>query len=516
MMKLLERQEFIHNRFEMLQADKLDGEIEKILFGLGFTGDDLNKDTAKFSGGWRMRIELAKLLLSKPDALLLDEPNNHLDILSMMWLEKYLKDYSGTVLLISHDLSFLDKIATRIVEIDRGRLYDYVGNYSSYKAYRAERREIEMNEFKAQQRVIQHKEALIDKFRAKANKASFAKSLQKELDRTEIIEAPEDELSSIKLRFQPSRPGGRVALTIENVAKQYGELLVFKNVDLTIERGQKLSFVGGNGQGKSTMVKLICNEIQASEGSIQLGYDVRRGYYAQEHGESLDPQKNVLQTIEDLALPEIRPMVRNILGGLGFAGEDVDKKLRVLSGGEKSRVRLAALLVQEHNLLILDEPTHHLDIPSKQSLKEAIQNYKGTVIVVSHDREFLRGLAEKTISFENKTIKVYEGDIDYYIEKREKDGIQESLLNKQSLSSNNAPKQVMSLDDKRKIQKQLQNAEQAIEKLEKQLKEIELKLGDPEFMLSSQYQSMVSEYESIKSQLVEKNKVWEDLMMSAD
>ncbi|MBX7163750.1 MAG: ABC-F family ATP-binding cassette domain-containing protein [Saprospiraceae bacterium] len=515
MSRLLDRQEWIHHRFDILHVDKLDGEIEKILFGLGFQNHQLDLQASTFSGGWRMRIELAKLLLSKPKALLLDEPNNHLDILSIIWLEKYLADYPGTVLLISHDLQFLDKLAKRVIEIDRARIYDYKGNYSQYKLYRAERKEIELNEYKSQQRVIQHKEALIDKFRAKANKASFAKSLQKELDRTEMMDAPEEELSSIRLRFQPSRQSGRVVLEAHHLSKSYGEKNVFENIEMLIERGQKLSFVGGNGNGKSTMVKLICDEIKPSEGEIKVGYEVKIGYYAQEHTEILNVNKNVLETIEDAAIPTIRPFIRKLLGGLGFEGQDVDKKIKVLSGGEKARVRLAMLLVNEHNLLILDEPTHHLDIPSKDSLKEAIIHYGGTVIIVSHDREFLRGIASRTISFEDHTIKSYEGDIDYFIEKSGVENTQGGLNTPKSVQKGSM-ETLKSPDEGRKLQKQIQTVEKSIEKLEESIKSIEVKMANADFFTNTSSDKIIAEYDSIKKDLKQKTSEWEELMTALE
>ncbi len=515
---LLERQIFIHDRLDYLHADKIDGEIEKVLTGLGFSSVELDKDTSIFSGGWRMRIELAKLLLSKPDALLLDEPNNHLDIVSIQWLEKYLKDYEGSVLLISHDLQFLDRISNRILELDRARIYDFTGNYSAFKSYRAERNLVETNEFNAQQRVIQHKEALVDKFRAKASKATFAKSLQKELDRMEIKLMPDEDLSQIKLRFQPSHQGGRVVLKAENLGKSYEQKVVFKNVDLTLERGEKISFVGKNGNGKSTMVKLICNEIASTEGALELGYEIRIGYYAQEHTEILDLNQTVLETVEDAALPELRPRIRSILGGLGFEGKDVEKKIRVLSGGEKSRVRLSLLLVKEHNFLILDEPTHHLDIPSKDSLKDAINNYKGTVVVVSHDREFLRGLGEKTISFENQGIKEYLGDVDYYIGKKaeEENSIQTLDMNPKSNKEKTFKQNPLNADEKKKVLRKIQNLEKDIEKIEVKMKELENKMAVGGFYGSQDSTKVVASYENEKTQLDIKTKEWEECLLQME
>lgn len=510
---LLDRQAFIHDRLVYLQVDKIEGEIERILQGLGFKATDLDRLASEFSGGWRMRIELAKLLLSKPDVILLDEPNNHLDIVSIQWLEKYLKAYEGSVILISHDLQFLDSIAKRIIEIDRGRLMDFVGNYTAFKTYRAERIEVETNEFRSQQKVIQHKEALIDKFRAKANKASFAKSLQKELNRMDVREMPDVDTSSIRLRFQPSRPSGRKVIEAKNLTKRYDDLLVLDQVESYIERGTKMSFVGANGNGKSTMVKLICNEIQPEEGFIELGHEVKIAYFAQEHHNILDPTRTVFQSVEDVSLPEMRIHIRKILGGLGLQGDDIDKRVSVLSGGEKSRVRLAMLLVQDHNFLILDEPTHHLDMTSKEALKDAIRNYNGTVLIVSHDREFLRGLAEKTYSFENKKIKVYEGDIDYYLSKK----ADEEAEQNDNLKSNPQAKpikQVVSQDnseEKKRLQKQITNVEKEIQNLDKVIKDIEQLMIDPAFFNSEKGKASIKEYDAAKLEHNKKSSEWETL-----
>ncbi|MBK7467710.1 MAG: ABC-F family ATP-binding cassette domain-containing protein [Saprospiraceae bacterium] len=521
-MDLLERQSYIHDRLVYLQIDKVDGEIERILSGLGFKSTDFDRKCSEFSGGWRMRIELAKLLLSKPDVIMLDEPNNHLDIVSIQWLEKYLKNYEGTVILITHDLQFMDAIAKRIIEIDRGRVMDYVGNYSAFKAYRAERVEIETNEFKSQQKMIQHKEMLIDKFRAKASKASFSKSLQKELDRLDVKELPDVDTSSIRLRFQPSRQSGRKVLEVKDLVKQYGELLVLDHVDAYVERGMKISFVGANGNGKSTMVKLICNEIKPEHGLIELGHEVKIAYFAQEHQNILNMQKTVFETVEDAALPEMRTNVRRILGGLGLQGDDIDKRIGVLSGGEKSRVRLAMLLVQDHNLLILDEPTHHLDMMYKDSLKEAIKNYTGTVIIVSHDREFLRDLAEKTYSFESKKIKVYEGDIDYFLSKKsEEESANIDLLKQEKNKSIQIQPTVSTIKNsnpelKKKLQRNLQNVEKEISKLDEKIKEIEALMIDPQFFNSNEGKTKLKDYEQIKSNHALKSNEWENLFLQLE
>ncbi len=514
MMNCVERLHDVHHRLEYLNADKIEGEIEKILLGLGFEIEDFDRRTSEFSGGWRMRIELAKLLLQKPDILLLDEPNNHLDIISIQWLEKYLINYEGTVVIISHDLMFVDKVAKRIIEVDRGRLYDFKGTYSAFVNYRKERKEIEQNEFNAQQKIIQHKEALIDKFRAKANKASFAKSLQSELARMDIIEEPEAEQGVMRLRFTSSRPSGRVVVECTDLVKAYDQLVVLDHVNLIIERGQKLSFIGQNGQGKSTMVKLISKNIVPTGGEIKLGHHVKIGYYAQEHSELLQLSDTVQEAVEHASVPEARPNIRKVLGSLGFRGEDIDKRISVLSGGEKSRVRLAMLLVQEHNVLILDEPTHHLDIPSKEVLKDAIVNYEGTVIIVSHDREFLRGLAEKTFYFANKEIKEFHGDIDYFLEKTNSDSLASSFKEsskKKPLEEN----QTFAIqdDDSKKYKRKIDQLEIEISKLEKRKIEIEKLMAESDFYSSPQQVKIMEEYKQLQATLQVKNMEWEDAML---
>ncbi|NOT38664.1 MAG: ABC-F family ATP-binding cassette domain-containing protein [Saprospiraceae bacterium] len=462
------------------------------------------------SGGWRMRVELAKLLLQKPDILLLDEPNNHLDILSIQWLEKYLINYEGTVMIISHDLMLVDKVAKRILEVDRSRLYDFKGTYSAYINYRKERKEVEQSEYNAQQKVIQHKEMLIDKFRAKANKASFAKSLQSELARMDVIDEPEAEQGVMRLRFNSCTPSGRIVLETKDLKKSYDDHTVLENVNLLIERGQKLSFIGQNGQGKSTMVKLISKNIFPTSGEIKLGHQVKIGYYAQEHSELLDPKETVQEAVEHASTPESRTNIRKILGGLAFRGEDIDKRISVLSGGEKSRVRLAMLLVQDHNVLILDEPTHHLDIPSKEVLKDAINNYNGTIIIVSHDREFLRGLAEKTFYFANKEIREFHGDIDYFLEKTNSESLSDTFKAVPKNKTEQKPPE-SSEEDKKKLKRKIDLLELEISKLDKRKSDLEIKMADTEFYSSAGNANAISEYNEIQLKISELNKQWGEI-----
>ncbi len=510
MMSAVERMHDVHHRLDYLNADKIEGEIEKILSGLGFKSTDFDRPTHEFSGGWRMRVELAKLLLQKPHILLLDEPNNHLDILSIQWLEKYLISYEGTVMIISHDLMLVDRVANRIIEVDRGRLYDFKGTYSAYINYRKERKEVEQSEYNAQQKVIQHKEMLIDKFRAKANKASFAKSLQSELARMDVIDEPEAEQGVMRLRFNACHPSGRVVLESKDLEKSYDNNKVLENVNILIERGQKLSFIGQNGQGKSTMVKLISKNIVPTAGEIKLGHQVKIGYFAQEHSELLNLSETVLEAVEHAATPDTRTNIRKILGGLAFRGEDIDKRISVLSGGEKSRVRLAILLVQEHNVLILDEPTHHLDIPSKEVLKDAINNYEGTIIIVSHDREFLRGLAEKTFYFANREIREFQGDIDYFLEKTNSESLSETFkaVSKPKVE---VKQNLTSEEDKKKSKRKLDQIEIDIAKLENRKSEIEIKMADPDFYSSKESKPTLDEYDNVQSKIVQLNSQWEEV-----
>jgi len=501
-----------HERLNYLEADKIEGRIERILTGLGFRFSDFDKQVGSFSGGWRMRLEMAKLLLSRPDVLLLDEPNNHLDIVALAWLEDYLQRYEGTVLVISHDQHFLDQIGKRIIELDRGKIYDYKGNYTEYKAYRETRKEIELKVYESQQKQIKHKEMLIDKFRYKASKASFAQSLITELDRMEKMELPDEEVGDIRLKFRPVVQSGNKVLEIQNMYKSYGEKSVLEDVNLYIERGMKWSFIGANGNGKSTLVRLICQEIEPTRGTIQFGHQVKVGYYAQEHTDYLHKDWTPLETLEADCTAEMRPMVRKILGGLGLRADDVEKKIGVLSGGEKARVRLAQLLIQDHNLLILDEPTHHLDIPSKNRLKEALRLYEGTVIIVSHDRDFLKDLAHKTILFEPRNLRVFEGDIEYCLEKLKSEEVSVDAIKTQVEV---APKEnTLDYNTRKKIQRQIQVLEKEIMQLEQKIQELEATMHAADFYNLPDHLSVIRTYEQLKSRLEKATVEWDGLIES--
>ncbi|MCK6649550.1 MAG: ATP-binding cassette domain-containing protein, partial [Bacteroidia bacterium] len=380
-MKIIDELTEITHRLDVIGANNRDEEIEKILKGLGFERTDFNRPTAEFSGGWRMRIELAKILLQKPDILLLDEPTNHLDIESIQWLEEFMETYSGSVMLISHDKQFLDTVTNRTIEISNNKIYDYKTNYSRYLVLRQERREQQENAAKNQQKIINQTEVLIDKYRAKASKAAFAQSLIKKLDRMEIVEVDESDNATMFFKFPPPAHSGKIVLTVEHAGKKYGEKQIFSDANFILTKGEKIALVGRNGEGKSTMIKMIAKQIDF-DGNVTLGHSVMMGYFAQDQAEKLDKTKTVFQTIDELAVGDIRKQVRTLLGSFLFGGDDIDKKVSVLSGGERGRLALCKLLLEPYNFLVLDEPTNHLDIRSKEILKKAIQDYEGTVILV--------------------------------------------------------------------------------------------------------------------------------------
>ncbi len=405
----------LSHRYELLGGYNYQGETEKILQGLGFKREDFGKLTETFSGGWRMRIELAKLLLQKNDILLLDEPTNHLDIESIIWLENFLKSYAGAVVLVSHDKMFLDNVTNRTIEISLGKIYDYNKPYTQFLELRKDIKEKQLQAQKNQEKEIKQTEQLIEKFRYKASKAAFAQSLIKKLEKVDRIEVDEDDNAVLNMRFPISVQPGKIIVEAENLAKNYGSNQVLENVDLLIERNSKIAFVGQNGQGKSTLAKMIVGEIDF-QGQFKLGHNVQIGYFAQNQTAYLNAEKTVLQVMEDATTDSNRIKIRDMLGSFLFRGDDVDKKVKVLSGGERNRLALCKMLLNPFNVLIMDEPTNHLDIASKNVLKQALKNFDGTLILVSHDRDFLQGLSNKVYEFKNKAIREYLGDIDYYLE----------------------------------------------------------------------------------------------------
>ncbi|NJM16370.1 MAG: ABC-F family ATP-binding cassette domain-containing protein [Bacteroidales bacterium] len=419
-------------QFQLHDGSKKEAEIEKTLLGLGFLSNQFSRATNTFSGGWRMRIELAKVLLQKPNMLLLDEPTNHLDIESIQWLEQFLQQYEGIVILISHDRAFLDNITTRTVEIELGKLYDYKAPYSKYLGLRKERREQQLAAYRNQQKQITETEDFIERFRYKATKAVQVQSRIKQLDKIDRIQIEEEDNTTVNIRFPEAPRSGTIVVEAKELSKHYGDLTVLDKVDLIIERGEKIAFVGKNGEGKSTLAKIIVAETDCN-GLCKIGHNVNIGYYSQNQDELLRGEKTVLQTLDDIAVGDVRKRVRDILGAFLFSGEDVDKKVRVLSGGEKSRLAMARLMLQPYNLLVLDEPTNHLDIRSKDVLKQAIKDYNGTVIIISHDRQFLDGLADRIIEVRNKSLREHTGGIHHFIQKLQKE--QNSLLKKENLKN---------------------------------------------------------------------------------
>jgi len=477
-------------RFSLVGGITMEAEAERVLKGLGFKQGDFVRPTTEFSGGWQMRIILAKMLLQRPDFLLLDEPTNHLDIESIIWLEQWLTTYTGAVITISHDRQFLDNVTNRTLEIDMGKVYDYKAGYSKFVELQRDRREKAEAAYENQQKVIAEKEKTINRFMAKATKTKMAQSMQKQLDKVERIELDQTNNAVMNLRFPKAPRSGAVTLNAKNVTKNYGDLNVLRGVDLKIDRGDRVSFVGQNGQGKTTLAKILIDHIPATKGDIELGHNVEVGYYAQNQAEELDGKKTLLETMEEASPPEMRTRLRQILGSFLFSGEDVDKKVSVLSGGERARLALACMLLRPFNLLVLDEPTNHLDMVSKDMLKHAVQNFDGTLIVVSHDREFLAGLTDRTIEFRDHKLYEHLGDINFFLERRQIDNMRAVELEKSKADSSavspgkSAPaKKVSNLshEEKRRLEKDVGNAERKIDRLEKDIEKIHLQMSNPEF-----------------------------------
>ncbi len=499
----------VQHQYEIHGGYNYQGETERILQGLGFKREDFEKLTDTFSGGWRMRIELAKLLLQQNDILLLDEPTNHLDIESIIWLEGFLNNYPGAVVIVSHDKMFLDNVTNRTIEISLGRIYDFNKPYSKYLVLRKELREQQLASQKNQEKQIQQTEKLIEKFRAKASKASMAQSLIKKLDKIDRIEVDEDDNSVMNLKFPVSVVPGKVVVEANHVSKSYGDLNVLKDISLLIERDSKTAFVGQNGQGKSTLAKIIVGEIQ-HKGELKLGHNVQIGYFAQNQAEHLDGSKTVLDTMIDAANESNRAKVRDILGSFLFRGDEVEKYVRVLSGGERNRLALAKLMLQPFNVLVMDEPTNHLDIKSKNVLKDALKSFEGTLILVSHDRDFLQGLTNKVYEFKDHKIKEYLGDIDFYLEQRklndmrevEKRDVQKQAPKEGNKDSYQNQKKLKSLNNK------LSNIEAKITRLEREIKEKDLELATnyEETMAKPDF---LKKYNASKKDLEKLMKEWE-------
>ena len=499
-------------------AYSLEGDVEKVLFGLGFKADDFQKITDEFSGGWRMRIELAKLLLQNNDLLLLDEPTNHLDMESIIWLENFLKDYPGSIVLVSHDKQFMTSVCNRTFDINNRKVDDYKANYSKYLELSKERKEKLMQSQKNQEAEIKHTEELIAKFRAKASKAAFAQSLIKKLDKVERIEVENDDVSKFNIRFVQSIVPGKVIFEAKNLGKAYGKKQIFDNVDFFVERGEKIALLGQNGQGKTTLAKILAGEITDHSGEWNLGHNVNIGYFAQNQEEVLSPNKTVLEEAEDAATEETRPRVRDLLGSFLFQGDDVTKKTKVLSGGERNRLALCKLLLRPFNVLIMDEPTNHLDIQSKEIIKLALNKFEGTLIVISHDREFLQGLADKIFEFRDGKMKEFLGNVDEYLEYRQKESIREISAEKSKLSEMKAEPVVVVKPEPVVIKSQFvskdqKNIQNKIKKTEEKISELETEIEkfESDFTKQNPSEETLEKYNSKKDELDLALQEWEYL-----
>ena len=502
----------IQHQYEIHGGYNYQGETERILQGLGFQREDFTKLTETFSGGWRMRIELAKLLLQNNDILLLDEPTNHLDIESILWLEEFLKGYTGAVVIVSHDKMFLDNVTNRTIEISLGKIYDFNKPYTQYLILRNELRDQQLASQKNQQKQIEQTEKLIDKFRAKASKATMAQSLIKKLDKIDRIEVDEDDNSVMTLRFPVSITPGKVVVDAEKISKSYGEKNVLNGIDLLVERESKIAFVGQNGQGKSTLAKIIVGEIEY-KGKVTLGHNVQIGYFAQNQADYLDGSKTVLDTMIDAANEKNRSRVRDILGSFLFRGDEVDKYVRVLSGGERNRLALAKLLLQPFNVLVMDEPTNHLDIKSKNVLKDALKSFEGTLLLVSHDRDFLQGLTNKVYEFKDHHIKEYLGDIDYFLEQRNLQNLREA--EKRTVVSE--VKEKRSAGEEYEIQKKLKSAKNKLSNVEASISSLEKEIANIDTELLINYEETIAKphffdrYQEKKKKLKKLMEEWEIL-----
>ncbi|TKD60935.1 ABC-F family ATP-binding cassette domain-containing protein [Flavobacterium sp. ASW18X] len=507
----------VTHRYEILGGYNYQGDTEKVLLGLGFKREDFDKQTTTFSGGWRMRIELAKLLLQSNDVLLLDEPTNHLDIESILWLEQFLKGYVGAVVIVSHDKMFLDNVTNRTIEISLGRIYDYNKPYSAYLELRSEIKEQQRAAQKNQEREIQQAERLIEKFRAKSSKASMAQSLIKKLDKLERIEVDQDDNSVMNVRFPISVNPGKVIVELDELGKNYGSKKVLEDVSMLVERGSKIAFVGQNGQGKTTLAKIIVGEL-AYSGNLKLGHNVQIGYFAQNQAEYLDGNKTILDTMIDAANETNRSKVRDILGSFLFGGDDVEKQVKVLSGGERNRLALAKLLLQPFNVLVMDEPTNHLDIKSKNVLKQALKHFEGTLLLVSHDRDFLQGLTDKVYEFKDGNIKEYLGDIDFYLEQRNVEDFRSIEKRSKENVAATAPK----AQNDYKEQKRIKSLKNKLSTLEKNIAKLEKQIADYDHNLLMDYEGTIAKpdffdtYNGCKKKLEDYMADWEEVSMQLD
>ncbi len=501
--KLLHRLNDANDHYHILGGDTRDADIEKTLLGLGFRREEFDKPTREFSGGWRMRIELAKLLLRRPSIFLLDEPTNHLDIESIQWLEEYLKNYNGAVLLISHDRAFLDNVTTRTIELSLGKIYDYKVSYSHFVELRAERRAQQLAAYQNQQRLIEKSEEFIEKFRYKPTKSNQVQSRIKQLDRLERIEVEEEDLATLNIKFPPAPRSGQIVAEVKEVGKAFGDHRVFAGAEFTIHKGDKIALVGRNGEGKTTFARMLIGELEPTEGSIKIGANVSIGYYAQNQDDLMNGDFTVYDTLDRVAVGDIRTRLRDILGAFLFRGEDIDKKVKVLSGGERSRLAMARMMLEPHNLLILDEPTNHMDMRSKDILKTALQKFDGTVVLVSHDREFLDGIVDKVYEFRDGGVREYLGGIYYFLEKRKLENLHE--VERKAVVQNTAKQESsqgkLSYEQKKEQERLLRKLRKNIEQIEADTAEVERKIAeyDARFATATEYNAEeYKEYDELK------------------
>ncbi len=516
---LLNEHHHIQEQFQLLGGYQYQGLAEKVLKGLGFTSADFNQPVETFSGGWRMRIELAKILLQNNDILLLDEPTNHLDIESILWFENFLKNYKGILVLVSHDQMFLDNITNRTIELTRNKIYDFPKNYSTFMQIKAELLEKQKQAYLNQEKEIKETEKLIEKFRYKATKASFAQSLIKKLEKMERIELDEVDNKTMNIKFPVAKPSGKIVFELTHLHKSYGAKEVLKDINLIITKGEKLAFVGQNGTGKTTLAKILVGELDYT-GHLKTGHNVKIGYFAQNQSEYLNPKLSVLETIEAASDDTNRTKIRDILGAFLFSGDEVHKKVSVLSGGERNRLALAVMMLQSFNVLIMDEPTNHLDIHSKDVLKKALNSFDGTLIIVSHDRHFLQGLTEKTIEFKQKGIKVHLGDIDYFLQERQAENFREIELKKDIKQQTQTTKGVNTYEQRKADRKRLKQLKNKLQKIEEQIEETERLIEKKEKLLSSGTPpvetSFFEEYNTQKEHLKKLMEQWEEIEIEID
>lgn len=513
-MQMLNDLNDLNERLQLIGGFNVDADVETVLKGLGFTTEDFERLTDEFSGGWRMRIELAKILLTKSDLLLLDEPTNHLDIESIQWLEDFLKEYHGAVILISHDKAFLDGVTNRTIEISLGKVYDYKTYYSKYLEQRKERREQQIAAYNNQQKQIADTEKFIERFRSKATKAVQVQSRIKQLEKIERIEIDEEDTAAMRFYFPPAPRSGKVVVEAHHVGKAFGDKRVFSDANFYVERGKKIAFVGKNGEGKTTMTKILVGELE-HEGEMKIGHNVNMAYFAQNQAEELDKELTVFETIDKVAHGEIRKQVRSLLGAFMFGGEDADKKVKVLSGGERARVALCKLLLDPVNLLVLDEPTNHLDIRSKEVLKEALMKYDGTMIVISHDRDFLDGLVDEMYEFKEGNVKEFLGGVYEFLKSKKVETIREfeqkeKVVEKKEKSSS---ENKLSYEEKKQLDKDLRKVQNRIGKLEKMVDELEGKIEvlNNKLMNPAYYtDELLSEYNTVKQELEAAMTEWEE------